>query len=60
MISRLVALSSTTSTCAPAGSPRRCRAPAWERGAFTEVARESHADVAPWPYHFVRYKRVHR
>ena len=34
--------------------------PAWERGAFTEVARESHADVAPWPYHFVRYKRVHR
>ena len=34
--------------------------PAWERGAFTEVARESHADGAPWPYHFVRYKRVHR
>jgi dihydrofolate reductase len=34
--------------------------PAWDRSAFTEMARESHADGAPWPYHFVRYEHVHR
>ncbi len=34
--------------------------PAWDRSAFSETARESHADDAPWPYHFVRYKRVPR
>ena len=34
--------------------------PFWDRGAFTEAARESHADGAPWPYHFVRYERVRR
>lgn len=34
--------------------------PAWDRGAFTETARESHAMGAPWPYHFVRYERVRR
>ncbi|QAZ41044.1 diacylglycerol kinase [Methylibium sp. Pch-M] len=34
--------------------------PFWDRGAFTEATRESHADGAPWPYHFVRYERVPR
>ncbi|EWS55170.1 MULTISPECIES: dihydrofolate reductase [unclassified Methylibium] len=34
--------------------------PAWDRNAFSEAARESHTDGAPWPYHFVRYERIRR
>lgn len=31
--------------------------PAWDRGAFDEVERETHASEAGWAYHFVTYRR---
>ena len=31
--------------------------PAWARGAFDEVERETHASEAGWAYHFVTYRR---
>ncbi|HWH75508.1 MAG TPA: dihydrofolate reductase [Methylibium sp.] len=33
------------------------RFPAWDRTAFDEVTRESHAGDAAWPYAFVQYRR---
>ena len=31
--------------------------PVWDRGAFTEVSRESHTADAGWAYHFVVWRR---
>lgn len=31
--------------------------PAWDRGAFDEVERQTHTSAQGWPYHFVTYRR---